>query len=149
MRPDWDKYFIEIAKVVSTRATCLRRKYGAIIVKNKTIISTGYCGSPRGAINCDEKGICKREEVGAKPGERYELCESVHAEQNAIISAPPERLEGATIYIAGFDAKTDEVVLGYPCDLCKRMIINSGIERVVYTYIDLLDGHVGFIGCLI
>ncbi|NIM03699.1 cytidine deaminase, partial [bacterium] len=107
LRPDWDTYFIEIAKVVSSRSTCLRRKYGAVIVKDNVIISTGYNGSPRGMENCIDVQRCKRRELNIPSGERYELCEAVHAEQNAIINASPERMKGASVYIAGFEENGD------------------------------------------
>ncbi len=131
VRPDWDEYFIEIAKVISSRSTCLRRKYGAVIVKDKVIVSTGYNGSPRGMTNCIDIGKCKRKELNIPAGERYELCEAVHAEQNAIINAPPERMKGATIYIAGFE-EDRSIAAGKPCKLCDRMIRNAQISEVVY-----------------
>ncbi len=131
MRPEWDDYFIEIAKVVSSRSTCLRRRYGAVIVKDRVIISTGYNGSPRGIKNCVDLNTCTRQEQNIPSGERYELCEAVHAEQNAIINGPPERMKGATIYIAGFE-EDDSFAAGRPCKLCDRMIRNSQISLVVY-----------------
>lgn len=131
VRPSWDEYFIEIAKVVSSRSTCLRRRYGAVIVKDNVIVSTGYNGAPRGSLNCVDKGTCKRKELNIPAGQRYELCEAVHAEQNAVINGSPERMKGATIYIAGFEE--DE---GYadsrPCLLCSRMIRNAMIKDIVY-----------------
>ncbi len=130
MRPDWDNYFIEIAKVISSRSTCLRRQYGAVIVKDRVIISTGYNGAPRGAENCIDLQKCKREELNIPSGERYELCEAVHAEQNAIISGSPERMKDATIYIAGFE-KDKGFTDGMPCKLCSRMIRNAQIIKVV------------------
>lgn len=130
-RPDWDHYFIEIAKVVSTRSTCLRRKYGAVVVRDRVIISTGYNGSPRGMENCVDTGTCTRKEQNIPSGERYELCEAVHAEQNAIINGPPERMKGATIYIAGFE-EDNSFAAGRPCKLCDRMIRNAQITEVVY-----------------
>ena len=130
-RPDWDNYFIEIAKVVSSRSTCLRRKYGAVIVKDKVIISTGYNGSPRGMENCVDTGTCTRKDMNIPSGERYELCEAVHAEQNAIINGPPERMNGSTIYIAGFE-EDKSFAAGRPCKLCDRMIRNAQITEVVY-----------------
>lgn len=130
IRPKWDRYFINVAKVIASRATCIRRRYGAVIVLNKTIISTGYCGSARGIPNCSDHGECKREELKAKPGERYELCVSVHAEQNAIITAAPERMIGATIYIAGID-KDNNFVDTEPCLICRRFIINAQISIIV------------------
>jgi len=131
MRPDWDNYFIEIAKVVSSRATCLRRKYGAVIVKDRVIVSTGYNGSPRGIDNCIDTGKCTRQELNIPSGERYELCEAVHAEQNAIINAPPERRKGAVIYVAGFE-EDGSFANGKPCKLCDRMIRNAQILEVIY-----------------
>ncbi len=135
MRPDWDDYFIEIAKVVSSRSTCLRRKYGAVIVKDKVIISTGYNGSPRGMENCIDTGTCTRKELNIPSGERYELCEAVHAEQNAIINAPPDRMNEATIYIAGFE-EDKSYAAGEPCKLCNRIIKNAQIKEVVYLKSD-------------
>ncbi len=131
MRPGWDDYFIEIAKVVSSRATCMRRRYGAVIVKDKVIISTGYNGSPRGIKNCIDLQKCTREELNVPSGERYELCEAVHAEQNAIINGSPDRMKGATIYIAGFE-EDESFAAGKPCKLCDRMIRNAQIAEVVY-----------------
>ena len=131
MRPEWNEYFIEIAKVVSRRSTCLRRTYGAVIVKDRVIISSGYNGSPRGLVNCIDTGTCTREELKVPSGERYELCEAVHAEQNAIIYAQPDRMKNATIYIAGYEDNGDFAV-GKPCKLCDRMIRNSQIKEVIY-----------------
>lgn len=131
MRPSWREYFIEIAKVVSTRSTCLRRQYGAVIVKDNVIIGTGFNGSPRGYVNCIDTGRCTRKELNIPSGERYELCEAVHAEQNAIINSPPERMKGATIYVAGFEADRSSAD-GRPCLLCSRMIQNAQIAGVVY-----------------
>ncbi len=130
-RPSWDEYFLEIARVVSSRSTCLRRRYGAVIVKDRVIVSTGYNGSPRGAANCIERGVCRRKELNVPSGERYELCVAVHAEQNAIVNAPPERMKGATIYIAGFE-EGGAYAESRPCLLCRRMIVNAQIERVIY-----------------
>jgi dCMP deaminase len=130
-RPSWDEYFIEIAKVVSSRSTCIRRRYGAVIVKDQVIVSTGYNGAPRGSMNCIDLGTCKRKELNIPSGERYELCEAVHAEQNAIVNGSPERMKDATIYIAGFE-EDDSFAEGKPCLLCKRMIQNAQIKLVVY-----------------
>lgn len=135
MRPEWDEYFIEIAKVVSSRSTCLRRKYGAVIVKDRVLISTGYNGSPRGIDNCIDLNKCIRKEQNIPSGERYELCEAVHAEQNAIINAPPERMKGAIIYIAGFE-DDKSFANGRPCKLCDRMIRNAQIKEVIYLKSD-------------
>jgi dCMP deaminase len=130
-RPAWDDYFIEIAKVVSSRSTCLRRRYGAVIVKDNVIVSTGYNGGPRGVINCADTSRCKRKEMNIPSGERYELCEAVHAEQNAIVNGSPERMKDATIYVAGFEENGD-FAEGKPCLLCSRMILNAQIAAVVY-----------------
>ncbi|MBI4722509.1 MAG: cytidine/deoxycytidylate deaminase family protein [Candidatus Stahlbacteria bacterium] len=121
-RPTWDNYFIEIAKLVSSRATCLRRKVGAIIVKDKRILSTGYNGAPTGLAHCSEVG-CLREKLHISSGERHELCRGVHAEQNAIIQAARfgVSIDNATLYL------TDS-----PCIICSREIINAGIKVVVY-----------------
>lgn len=131
VRPGWDEYFIEIAKVVSSRSTCLRRRYGAVIVKDNVIVSTGYNGAPRGSVNCVDRGICKRKELNVPAGERYELCEAVHAEQNAVINGSPERMKNATIYIAGFE-ENGHFADAAPCLLCRRMIKNAMIKEIVY-----------------
>ena len=102
-RPTWDEYFIKIAEVVASRSTCMRRRYGAVIVKDRVIVSTGYNGAPRGSVNCVDVNRCRRKELNIPAGERYELCEAVHAEQNAIINGAPERMKDAAIYIAGFE----------------------------------------------
>lgn len=120
-------YYLEIAKVVAKRGTCLRRNYGAVLVKDDEIIATGYTGAPRGASNCCDTGACERERLGCKPGERYELCRSVHAEQNCLISASRKDSLGATLYLAGIDAKTGEVITAVPCALCQRMLTNAGV----------------------
>jgi len=127
-----ENYYLDIAQTVAERGTCLRRNYGAIIVNNDQIISTGYTGAPRGRKNCCDMGLCIREDLNIPRGERYELCRSVHAEANAIIAASrPEALDG-TLYLVGKDAKTGEYVHdAASCSMCKRLIINAGIYRVV------------------
>ena len=131
-RIDKDKYYIDIAKSVLIRSTCLRRNYGAVIVKNDEIISTGYNGSARGITNCIDVGNCKRDTLNIPHGERYELCCAVHAEANAIISASRRDMIGSTLYLAGVDAKTLEPLdVSEPCLMCKRMIINAGIKQVI------------------
>jgi len=139
LRPDWDEYFIGIAKAVSTRATCLRRKYGAVITKDNVIVSTGYNGAPSGMKDCLEVGKCTRKELQIPHGERYELCHSVHAEANAIIRASVDELKGSTIYVSGVDEGNRECY-SEPCMMCKRMMLNSRIARVVYS-----DGNSGFV----
>ncbi|TCL72320.1 dCMP deaminase [Hydrogenispora ethanolica] len=132
MRPSKEEYYLNIASQVAERGTCLRRKFGAVIVNNDQIISTGYVGAPRGTINCCDLERCPREAAGIPPGERYELCRSVHAEANAIIHADRLEMIGATLYLACIDAKTGEFTPGTkPCRMCTRLIINAGIEKVV------------------
>lgn len=131
-RKSKDNYYLDIADSVRERATCLRRTYGAIIVKNDEIMSTGYNGAPRGRCNCTDMGVCHREELQIPSGERYELCRSVHAEANAIISASRRDMLGATLYLTGRDARTGEFLKDTTsCSMCRRMIINAGIERVI------------------
>lgn len=123
---------MDIAETVLERGTCLRRNFGAIIVKNDQIVSTGYVGAPRGRHNCIDLGVCIRESMQVPRGERYELCRSVHAEANAIIHASRNDMIGATMYLVGKDAKTGEYVKdANSCAMCKRMIINAGIKRVI------------------
>ena len=127
-----DDYYLDIAGAVADRSTCLRRKYGAIIVRNDEIISTGYNGAPRGRRNCIDLGHCTREQLQIPSGERYELCRSVHAEANAIISASRRDMLDATMYLAGRDAKTGEPLHDTTsCAMCRRLIINAGIAKVV------------------
>lgn len=130
-RPSKDEYYLNIALEISRRATCLRRCFGAVIVNNDEIISTGYCGAPRGMPNCTDLGVCPREEAGIPSGERYELCRSVHAEMNAIISAERSRILNGTMYIAGRNTKDGILAEAYPCKMCRRAIINAGIKEVV------------------
>lgn len=131
-RTDKANYYLDIAETVLERGTCLRRNFGAIIVKNDEIVSTGYTGAPRGRKNCIDLGFCVRESLKVPRGERYELCRSVHAEMNAIISAPRRDMIGATLYLVGREAGSGSYVADpAPCSLCKRMIINAGITRVV------------------
>lgn len=131
-RVNKENYYLGIADAVLERSTCMRRKYGAIIVRSDEIISTGYNGAPRGRKNCSDLGFCTREAMQIPAGERYELCRSVHAEANAIISASRRDMIGATLYLVGRDAKTGEL-LGdtTSCAMCRRQIINSGIVKVV------------------
>lgn len=121
-RPSWDEYFMQMAELTAQRSTCLRRQVGAIIVKEKHIIATGYNGAPKGLPHCGELGGCLREKLEIPSGERHELCRALHAEQNAIIQAATlgQSIEGATIYITH-----------QPCIICAKMIINAGISRIV------------------
>lgn len=131
-RRDKINYYLDIAETVCERGTCLRRNYGAIIVKNDEIISTGYVGAPRGRQNCSDIGACIREQLSVPRGQRYEICRSVHAEANAIISASRHDMIGATIYLVGKDARTGVLVENSePCSMCKRLIINAGISTVI------------------
>ena len=125
-------YYLDIAQTVAERSTCKRKMYGAIIVKNDSIISTGYNGAPRGRKNCSDLGVCMRDKLGIPRGERYELCRSVHAEANAIIAAPREQMLGSTVYMTCVNAVTRELEAGTSsCMMCKRQIINAGIAQVV------------------
>ena len=121
-RPSWDQYFMEMAELTAKRSTCMRRNVGAVIVKDKHAIATGYNGAPRGIKHCEDRGGCFRQKLNVPSGERHELCMALHAEQNAIIQAAAmgHAIEGGTIYITH-----------QPCVICAKMIINSGIERIV------------------
>lgn len=121
-RPDWDQYFMEITYVVAKRSTCLRRQVGAILVKDKHILTTGYNGAPKGLVHCAEIG-CLRQQLGIPSGERHELCRALHAEQNAMIQAANLgiSIEGSTLYCTTA-----------PCSLCAKMLINAGVKRVVF-----------------
>ena len=131
-RIDKENYYLDIAQTVQERSTCLRRCYGAIIVQNDEIVSTGYNGAPRGRKNCADLGFCTREAMNIPSGERYELCRSVHAEANAIISASRREVLGATLYMACRDPKSGALLPGSTsCSMCRRLIINAGIARVV------------------
>ncbi len=136
MRPEWDKYFMDLLEVIKTRSTCLRRQVAAIIVKDKQILSTGYNGAPKGIFHCEQVG-CLREKYAIPSGERHELCRGIHAEQNAIIQASSHgvSIEGAEIYITHS-----------PCVLCSKMLINAGIRKIIFKgdypdklALDLLD----------
>jgi len=127
-----ENYYLNIAETVIGRSTCLRRCYGAIIVKNDEIISTGYNGAPRGRKNCVDLGRCTREALNIPRGQRYEICRSVHAEANAIISAARRDMVGGVLYLVGKDAATGEILPdATSCAMCRRMIINAGLERVI------------------
>ena len=146
-RRDKTNYYLDLADIVSKRGTCLRRRFGAVIVKNDEVISTGYVGAPRGRKNCTDLGYCVRQELNIPRGERYELCRSVHAEANAIISASRDKMIGSTLYLSGREADTGEYVKNASCcSMCKRMVINAGIEKVVirddddnYRVVDVRD----------
>ena len=140
MRRDKTNYYLDIAETVSKRGTCLRRNFGAIIVKNDEIISTGYTGAPRGRKNCSDLGFCRREQLNIPRGTRYELCRSVHAEANCIISASRRDMIDSSLYLVGVDAKTQELVRdANSCSMCKRLIINAGIKEVIIR--DTIDEY--------
>lgn len=147
MRRDKHNYYLDIAQTVCERSTCLRRQYGAIIVKNDSIVSTGYSGAPRGRKNCSDIGRCIRAELKIPRGERYELCRSVHAEANAIINASRSEMLGSTMYLAGVELPSGVLIAeANSCAMCKRMIINAGISTVIvrtspddYKIIDVSD----------
>lgn len=132
-RIDKINYYLDIAETVATRSTCLRKKYGSVIVKNDEIIATGYCGAPRGRINCSDLGYCNKKKMF--PDKRhgsYDACRSVHSEQNAIISASREKMLGSTLYLVGFKGEPHEYEEGAaPCLMCRKLIINAGIEKVI------------------
>ena len=131
MRRDKVNYYLDLAETVSTRGTCLRRLYGAVIVKEDEVIATGYTGAPRGRANCTDLGYSMRTKMGVPRGERYELSRSVHAEANAIISASRDKMLGSSLYLVGTEVETGEYVeKANSCSMCKRMIINAGIEKV-------------------
>lgn len=132
MRVSKENYYLDIAQTVAERSTCLRKRYGAIIVKNDVILPTGYNGAPRGRKNCCDLGQCMRDKLNIPRGERYELCRSVHSEQNAIIAASREQMLGATLYMACIDPADGSLVPGTSsCMMCKRVILNAGIAKVV------------------
>ena len=145
-RRDKINYYLDIAESVTERSTCLRRQWGAVIVNNDEIIATGYNGAPRGRKNCSDLGFCLREKLNVPRGERYELCRSVHAEQNAVISAARKDTIGSTLFMVGKDAKTGEYVeKSNSCAMCKRVIINAGIKDIYirdtkdeYRHVDVL-----------
>ena len=131
-RRDKVNYYLDLAETVAQRSTCLRRRYGAVIVKNDEVISTGSVGAPRGRANCSDLGYCLRTQLNVPRGERYELCRSVHAEANAIISGSRRDMLGSTLYLAGQEVPTGEYIQNATCcSMCKRMVINAGIETVV------------------
>ena len=131
-RRDKINYYLDLAEVVAQRSTCLRRRYGAVIVQNDAVISTGYVGAPRGRKNCTDMNFCIRSKMNVPRGERYELCRSVHAEANAIISSSRNKMLGSTLYLVGIECDTGEYVENAnSCSMCKRMIINAGIAHVI------------------
>lgn len=140
-RPSIDEYFLEMARVVGLRATCSRRRFGAVIVKDRVVLSSGYNGAARKVKDCLEFGVCLKDEVGAPHGAGYDYCPSVHAEANALINAARSgtSIEGGTMYVHGEDMEGN-VVEATPCTFCRRLMINAGIEKVVYRK---PDGSIG------
>jgi dCMP deaminase len=147
IRPTKSQYYVDIARAVAMRSTCLRRRFGAVIVKNDQIISTGYNGAPRQTSNCVDLGYCYRQERNIPAGQNYELCRAVHAEMNAVIHASRLDMVGADLYLVGIEVESGELASQIvPCLLCKRVIINAGILRVVlpeksggFKYVDVDD----------
>lgn len=137
-RPNKDEYYLDIAKAVAQRGTCLRRKFGSIIVKDDRIVSTGYVGAPRGRINCCDRGVCYRQEHNIPSGSHYELCRSCHSEMNAVIQASAEEMKGSILYLCGIE-NDGSYTNAAPCAMCKRVIINAGIEYVIARQ---ADGHI-------
>lgn len=144
-RPNKSEYYTDIARSVAMRSTCLRRRFGAVIVKNDQIISTGYNGAPRQTTNCIDIGVCVREELKIPSGQNYELCRAVHAEMNAVIHASRLDMAESDLYLVGIEVESGLPVPNVtPCLLCKRVIINAGITRVIlpesptgFRYIDV------------
>ena len=131
-RIDKENYYLDIAETVLERSTCSRKHYGAIIVRNDEIIATGYNGAPRGRINCTDLGYCLRQKLGIPSGQRYELCRSVHAEANAIISAARKETLGGTLYLVGRDVESGKLHPDpQPCAMCRKLILNAGLSKVV------------------
>ena len=135
MRISKDDYYLGIARAVAMRSTCLRRQYGAVLVKHDEIIATGYNGASRGVQDCFQRGSCWREANNVPHGEQYEKCLAVHAEQNAIISASRAEMIGSTLYLVGYDVlgfdKRIEIIDPKPCLICSRMILNAGIAKII------------------
>lgn len=147
MRRDKLNYYLDIAEVVSERSTCLRRHWGAIIVKNDEIVATGFNGAPRGRKNCCDLNYCMREKLEIPRGERYEMCRALHAEENCIISASRRDTIDSTLFLSGINVSDKEYVKNaMPCAMCKRMIINAGIKDIYirnnhdeYNHIEVKD----------
>ena len=130
MRKSWDEYFMEIAEIVKTRSTCLRRQVGAVIVKDDAVISTGYNGSPRGFENCCDIGVCPRMQRNMHQGEGYGMCRAIHAEANALLTCSREQTLGADLYLTSINPEDNSIHPARPCPLCARQIIQAGIRNV-------------------
>lgn len=137
-RPSKDEYYLDLAKSVSRRATCLKVQIGAVIIRDDQVVATGYCGAPRGTKSSLEHGFCLRKKLGIPSGHRYEMCRSVHAEQNAIINAARSgtSLLGGDMYIYGLNNETGQDLDAFPCFICKKMLINCGLKRVICSLKD-------------
>jgi dCMP deaminase len=146
VRPEKDQYYLDIARVVATRSTCLKVLIGAIIVKEDQIIATGYVGAPRKTKSSLEHGFCLRKKLNIPSGQQYELCRSVHAEQNAVINAARAgvSLLGGNMYIFGETKDSGEVINAFPCFICKKMIINAGLNRIIVSIKDTQQGYMVF-----
>jgi len=146
VRPEKDQYYLDIARVVATRSTCLKVLIGAIIVKEDQIIATGYVGAPRKTKSSLEHGFCLRKKLNIPSGQQYELCRSVHAEQNAVINAARAgvSLLGGNMYIYGETKDSGEVINAFPCFICKKMIINAGLNRIIVSVKDNQQGYMIF-----
>ncbi|MGD2090417.1 MAG: deaminase [Candidatus Aminicenantes bacterium] len=145
-RPEKDQYYLDIARVVSTRSTCLKVLMGAIIVRGDQIIAAGYAGAPRHTKSSMEHNFCLRKKLGIPPGTQYEMCRSVHAEQNAIINAARAgvSLLGGDIFIYGESRETNQAINAFPCFICKKMIINCGLKRVICSFIEKEKNYIVF-----
>lgn len=144
-RMPWDDYFITIAAMIASRSTCLRRRYGAVIVKEHKIVSTGYNGAPTGEDHCLDKG-CWRMNNNIPHGQQYEKCVSSHAEMSAVVFGRPEDMRGADIYIVGFDCVESKFIPGIPCDICRRLLVNAGIENYITREFGI-DGQLIVVKC--
>lgn len=136
-RPSKDEYYLDLARSVCRRSTCTKVEMGAVIIRGDQVVATGYCGAPRGTKSSLEHGFCLRKQLGIPSGQRYEMCRSVHAEQNAIINSARSgtSLFGGDMYIYGRvrsdDGKVEETLDAFPCFICKKMLINCGLKRVI------------------
>ncbi|MCX6580102.1 MAG: dCMP deaminase family protein [Candidatus Aminicenantes bacterium] len=146
VRPEKDQYYLDIARVVATRSTCLKVLIGAIIVNEDQIIATGYVGAPRKTKSSLEHGFCLRKKLNIPSGQQYELCRSVHAEQNAVINAARAgvSLLGGNMYIYGETKDSGKVINAFPCFICKKMIINAGLNRIIVSIKDTQQGYMIF-----
>ena len=134
--------YLNVAEAFAYRSTCIKRKYGAVIVKNDVVVSTGYNGSPRGYDNCCDVGICPRMEQNMHQGEGYDICRAIHAEQNALLNCSRDQTMGADLYLAGINPSDNSIHRARPCPLCARMIIQAGIRNVIMRTGEGADAYV-------